>query len=341
MGIDKRILAECAKGYKFQNRTNLYSSMIFEKVVFLDRANGADGNDGESWDNSVKTINGAVDKFYSGVRDDARGRNYAIVFRGRLTGGNAFTTAEGQQTIDVPGVHVIGAGLIYGDGGGWDSCYVTNSQIPTDNSAHFTGTGETRAGLLIENDNCSVSGMKFYCSDETNGMMHVVVHDRDQNNDSGNSGRNCAVVNNTFQGDLDGTVAINGVALDGTESCTVANNRFYYCGTGIAFGGGGTRYANKNIIENNKIFSCGTGIKGCNASTVENLIQDNIIIAKGIYGWAITYGIDGANSSTDSVYTGNIVGHATEGTAYNYGTGNFWINNYISGSGGTLANPDA
>ena len=340
MASDKRILAECAKGYKLQTRTQLYSNLIYDQVVFCDRANGSDGNTGEDWDHAVKTINGAVDKFYGGVRDAARGRLYAIIFRSRLTGGNAFTATEGQQVINIPGVHLIGAGSIYGDGGGWDSCFVTNSTY-MDSEAHLSGIGAARVGLLTENDNILVTGLKFYCSDETNAMWHVAIHDYDQTESSGNSGRNVQVLNCHFQGDVDGTAQINGVGVDGGEACSVIGCRFQYTHIGIKFAGGGVRYANQCIFQDNVAIGNKYGIQGGNASATDNLIKDNYVVAKGSYGWAITYGIDGANSSTDNMYVNNYVGHATEATAFNYGTGNFWINNYHCGSGGTLGNPDA
>ena len=335
-----KILEECNRGYRLRTRVGLYSSIIYEDIRFVDRGNGSDGQDGSDWAHAKKTINEAQDEFYSGSRDLARGRNYAIVFRGRLTGGNAFTATEGQQRMDVPGTHIIGAGSIYGDGGGWDSCFVTNSQYMSSDS-HLSGCGAARVGLLMEADNCSVTGVKFYCSDETNAMWHVALHDYDQTNSSGNAGRNQQVLNCHFQGDVDGTKEIKGIAVDGGEACSVLGCRFQYTHTGIKFAGGGTRYANQNIFQNNVFIGNKYGIQGGNASATDNLISDNYVVAKGTYGWAITYGIDGANSSTDNVYANNIVGHGTEGTAFNYGTGNFWVRNYHSGSGGTLGNPDA
>ena len=336
----KTIIKECGSGLRFDTQVHKYANFIYDDIRFVDRGNGNDGNDGADWDHAKKTFNSAQDQFYSGSRDSARGRHYAIVYRSRLTGGNAFTATEGQQRIDVPGIHILGAGQLYGDGGGWDSCFVTNSTY-MDSDAHLSGCGAGRVGLLVEADNVLVDGLKFYCSDETNMMWHVAMHDYDQTNSSGNAGRNQQVKNCHFQGDVDGTAEINGIAMDGAEGCSVLGNRFQYTHIGVKFAGGGTRYCNECIIQNNVIISNKYGIQGGNASTRENLIADNYIVAKGQYGWAITYGIDGANSSTDSLYVNNIVGHATEGTAFNYGTGNFWIRNYHSGSGGTLGNPDA
>ena len=335
-----KILDECSKGYKLRTRVGLYSNFIYEDVRFVDRANGSDGNDGSDWDHPKKTINDAVDEFYSGSRDNSRGRHFAIIFRSRLTGGNAFTATEGQQKIDIPGVHLIGAGSLYGDGGGWTSCFVTNSTYMS-SDAHISGCGAGRVGLLVEGDDVLVQGIKFYCSDETNMMWHVALHDYDQTNDSSNAGRNNQVINCHFQGDVDGTAEINGVAMDGAEASSVLGCRFQYTHIGVKFAGGGARYANEDIIQNNIVISNKYGIQGGNASTRENVIADNYVVAKGQYGWAITYGIDGGNSSTDSLYVNNIVGHATEATAFNYGSGNFWINNYHCGSGGTLGNPDA
>jgi len=311
--------------------------MVYDKVVYVDRDKGADGHDGESWAKPCKTINGALDKFYGGAQGTARGRHFAIIFQSRLTGGNAFTET---QTIDVAGVHLIGAGLLYGDGGSFNSAFVTNSQLAAERAHHSGIWDSTRAGLIVDADDVLIAGLKFYCSDETNAMWHVVLHDRDVGNDSSQAGRNNMVTDCMFQGDVDGTQYINGIGVEGQETATIMNNRFMYHGTAIGLAGGGERYANKNIIENNKIFSCKYGIKLGNASTVENLIQDNTVIPKGTYGWAITYGID-ASAGSGNAFIKNTVAHNTESTAYNYGSNNLWVENYHGTGGGTKANPDA
>lgn len=327
---EMKIIKECSKGYKLATRARLYTNFIYDQIVFLDRTNGSDGNDGESWSTPVNTINGAMDKIWGGSNSTARGRHFAVIFRSRLTGG---TKSTANEVIDIQGVHLIGAGVLYGMGGGWDSCFVTDNNALTADS-DLTGLSATKVGLRVDADDVLISGLKFYApTDYTTAFYHVALNDA-------HGGRNCAVINNVFQGDVNGTRSFHGVGINGSETALVAGNQFYFHDEGVTVGGGETRYASQCVIEDNRFFGCKYGIRTTNASTVMNEILNNYFTQQSTYGWAMTRGID-LTYGTGFLCANNIVGHATEGTAFAYGTGNFWINNYHSGSGGTLGNPDA
>jgi hypothetical protein len=316
-----------------------YLAPSYEKIVFVDRANGSDAQDGSNWDQAMKTINKACDEFYGGTRDKARGRHFAIMFRGRLTYGNRWLT---QQIIDIPGVHLIGGGQLYGDAGGWDSCYVTDSTLLTANARLSGMPAITKAGLQIQADDVMVSGLKFYSCDQTVTHLALAVLDYDSTAGSDNSGRNVLITNNTFQGDWEsGTTHVSGVGMNGTECSSVVGNKFYGCEYGIILGSGGQRYVDSCIIKDNVVISPYKGIfTGGTNDVTDNMISDNYIVGKRTYGWTLTYGID-AGGSHGNLFARNIVGNATETTAFNYGSNNHWILNYHTTAGGTLANPDA
>jgi len=327
-----KIIEECGAGYLLRSRVGLYSSMIYDQVVFVDRDKGANGNDGSDWSKPVKDINAAMDKLPGGgVNSVARGRHYAIIFRSRLTSGNKFTA---KQTVDVQGVHLIGAGILLGMGGGWDACFVTDYAVLVDD-ADLSGLAALKAGLQIDADDFLVAGIKFYAPDAAGGMYHIAINDA-------HGGRNCAIINSVFQGDLNGAVSVHGVGLNGCETALVKDNLFYYEDEAISIGGGGTRYAHGCSIRDNEIDACRYGIRGKNASTVRNKLIRNIITPRdpvAAYGWAITRGID-LTQGQGFLCVEDFVGHATKGTAFAPGTNNIFHRCFYGGTGAAATEYD-
>ncbi len=320
----------CKDGKEFGDVVNQFNMPIFDDIVYCSRDYGNNNNDGSSWAQAVADINTACDKLkYATNNGNARGRNQAILFQGRLTSGNAFTAL---QVIDVPGVHLIGGGGGYGMGGGWDSVFVTPGTC-----SDGGGSYSYKAGLSIAADDVEVCGIKFYNPDPTQAQYHILVEDGLSPGD----GRNSWIHDNVFQGDVNGTASrTSGICVIGIETILIERNFFYYCEEAVRIAAGSVRYPNKVAVKGNWIFAPSTGIVLTDDYCVESLFQDNRIIPKNTYGYTFAYGIDANANSGGNLFTGNIVAHATEGTAFRYGT-NFWINNYYSGSGGTLANPDA
>jgi hypothetical protein len=293
------------------------ASSVYDNVLFVDAGNGNDGYTGADFPHALQTINGAMavlNKLYP----DPRGRHYAIIFQGRLTGGNAMPST---QIINVPGVHLIGAALQYGMGGGWDSCFVTKGSLLTSNP-DYSGLRTTYAGLEIQADDVLVAGLKFYGADTGNPFYHIAI-------DDAHGGRGCAIVNCTLQGDVNGAATINGIGFNGAETGLAKDNLYYYLKEGVTLGGGGTRYCHEVAVEHGYFQGCQRGIAAINTATENCLMELNRMIQKATYGWALTAGFDFTGSGNGHNVVNNYVGHATKANAYTPGAGtHFWSNNY-------------
>jgi len=316
-------------GVSFDFMAAKASTLYYNQIYFVDRANGSDGQTGEDWDHPKATINDCMTALETkyGSKSAARGRHFLIVFQSRLTTDNQFAA---KQTIDVSGVDLVGAGKFYGMGGGWNSCFINQYAVLAADT-DLSGLVSTKAGLQIDTDEVTVQGLKFYAPDVAGAMNHIAVNDA-------HGGRSVAILDNTFQGDLNGTYSVDGVGLNGCETGLVKGNEFYFCGNAIVLGGGGTRYASKCIVEGNRIFDPAYGIRLYNASTTENLIKDNSIRPKNTYGMTFVNGILVAAGCVGNAFEGNKVFHETKATAYSYGGANAreWILNYYGAAGGTL-----
>uniref|UniRef100_A0A6M3KKF0 Uncharacterized protein n=1 Tax=viral metagenome TaxID=1070528 RepID=A0A6M3KKF0_9ZZZZ len=319
MDVKGSILQECSKGYKLATRARLASAMVYDQVVFLDRANGSDSNSGEDWDNSVKTVNGAQDKIYGGSNDSARGRTFAIILRGRTTSGLKFTET---QTIDISGVHLLGAGTLFGGFSG-ESCFI----LPLATTSNSTGLDITVSDVAIE-------GLKFYNPDSTEAE-HSFIRVRDAIEP--------VVLDNAFigsnnNGDITSRYS-DGIDIQGCEGGLFAGNNMYYLYKAIKMGSGASRYMHKCVIEENFIQGSAYGMVDVAAEQLvtENLIKKNYILRKTQYGFTMVSGIDFAiGNNAGNLIMENYVGHATPTTAYTKGSGtNYWINNWYALSGGT------
>lgn len=301
-------------GTSFGSLVRAEAAMIYDKVVYLDRANGIDGQSGDDWRNSVQTINGAMDAIYGGVNSVARGRHFAVIYRGRTTSGLAFTT---EQVIDIEGVHLIGAGQWYGHGGGHDSCFVASDP-----------TGFTDGCcLLVSVGGCLVSGIKWYDPDDT-GASHPYIRATDP--------IGFAAVNNVFigsnnNGDVTGRHT-DALDLRGAEGFYFSGNEYYYIENPITLEAGAVRYTHKGIIENEVGFGCYRGLYFKDAYGIENLAQRCRWLPRQNYGFVLTYGFDLASGNpSGNTFIENYVGHATKGNAYAKGSGtNWWLNNYFN-----------
>jgi hypothetical protein len=299
---------------------------IYDVVMFVDRANGNDSNDGLTWATANQTINGAMADILAAVGGITNpGRHFAVIYRGRLTGGNTFTQ---QQQITIPGVHLLGAGLLYGMGGGWDACFVGDgSGFAAD--AQLTGIPKTRVGLEIRTDDVVVAGLKFYANSVATPYTHLAINDSAGGSSGG--GRNCAFLDNVFQGDVNGVGTIDGIGLNGSETSLVAGNMLYYLDNAIVLGAGLMRNNSKNIVEENRIFCPAKGILLNTLSTLENSIRKNTIIPKQSMGMAFVNGIYVNDAAQGNAFEDNRVHHTDKATSYHKGAGtNTWILNYYT-----------
>lgn len=303
----------------------------YDKVIFIDPKRGGDGADGSDWDHAVATINAACDLCYGGDSTSetyARGRGaFAFIYRAFNTGGNEYAT---QQIIDVDGVHLIGAGQLYGAGAFMDSAFMVNGNKLTPD-AELTGIPSTYAGLLVKAENVIIDGIKFVLRDGTHYPFMVAVSDQHPADDvsHGRAGIGFGMFNCELQGMSDASGTEYGIGLCGTEAPVLKGNHYRYFTQAISIGGGPIRYANNGIIQDEVISGCAYGIKGYNSGAVGTMI-DNVRVKKGTgsgstppYGFALVGGIDW----TAGVYnymTNCFVNHATVGTAYVAGTNNFW-----------------
>jgi len=324
---DTRILSECARGYKLNTRVALYANMIFDQVVFIDRGYGKDGNDGSDWDNAVQTIEGAQDLLPGGGqgldRKDqdaiARGRNYALIFQSLLTSGNSYSV---HQRLSLGGLHLIGAGLLYGAGGGHESCFVTPPATISKGCGLEVSYSDSAPKARAKA--CSIEGIRFYNPDSVEAEhYHVLVQDP----------QGIVIQNCTFQGsDADGDVTgrhTGGIIVKGCEDFVFLNNKFYYCENAINLQAGPIRYAHKGVIERNVGFGCYRGVYCPDAYALENLLEDNRWLPKQNYGYTLTRGFDLSGNPSGNTFRKNYVGHDTKANAYYKGSGtNFWDANY-------------
>lgn len=308
------------------------TAAIYDKVLYVDVKRGSDAADGESWDTPLQSINGAMDKLYGGddsstnYPQDARARSaFAVVYRGYLTGGNAYST---QQVIDVSGVHLIGAGLWEGGTGAqFESTFVVDGSKLTA-QAPLYNLPSTYAGLYACADAVVVAGIYFYHSNSTNNPFSLAFSDYETHSGSpghANSGRGCGAFNNVFQGDVNGSGSIYGLGLIGCEAFTGGNNHFRYNKIGLCYASGGNRWANSNRFRGDSFSACERAVKSLNTDVSENTIESAIVTDKAQYGFSLIAGIDFAIGAGSHAVDCR-VGHITKSTAYVPGTGNKFTN---------------
>jgi hypothetical protein len=314
-----------AAGQSFGSLVRAEACAIYDKVVYLDTERGLDGNTGDDWSSPVKTINGAIDKWFGGDNDTAKGRHLAIVLRGRTTTGLAQTS---MQTIDVEGVHLIGAGAWYGHGGGGDSCLVCGSSTAY----------ASKCAIKVTRSNCSIEGIKFYMPSEYalgSEEYHIYA-----TNPTDFAVTNCQFIGANSNGDMTGKYG-GGILIEGSEGAYLANNEFLYCYRGIKGMAGSSRYFHKSKIYGNAMFGNDIGIYFGDTYELENDVGWNSILRPSPSGTAYGYTMTGGivlNGCSGNYFHDNRVGHATKATAYTKGAGtNYWsLNYYDAGSGGTL-----
>lgn len=94
------ILKKCSEGRDFASLARASFALEVQKVVYVDIAAGSDGNTGETWETPKISINAALDTLTAGKG------GYIIC---RAAHDTAVASATTLDTIDVDGVHVIGA----------------------------------------------------------------------------------------------------------------------------------------------------------------------------------------------------------------------------------------
>lgn len=94
------ILDSCSHGKNFADLARAAFALEVETVKYVDIEKGGDGNNGDSWDEPMASIDVALDKLTAG-------KGGYIICRGAHD--TAVATAATLDTIDVDGVHVIGA----------------------------------------------------------------------------------------------------------------------------------------------------------------------------------------------------------------------------------------
>jgi hypothetical protein len=293
------------------------SAIKYRKFLYVDPANGNDANSGLSWDQALATINQAMTLI--GSNSTVRGSHFAIIYQGRLTGGNAF---PGTQTVNVQGVALLGAGWLYGMGGGWDSCFVSKGSLLTQNP-DLTGLRTEYVALNIQADDVLIAGLKFYAADIGNPFYHIAL------DDTVGGGRNCLVTQCVFQGDVNGAQNVYGVGFNGSENSVAQGNMAYYMKEAFTLGGGPTRYCHISAVQENLIADSERAISVINSSAENNWLIRNRIMQKATYGFAMVAGIDFTGSGNGMICAENYVGHGTKTTAYVKGAGtDYWYNNY-------------
>ena len=319
-------------GRSFGSMVREEAAAVYDKVLFVDAVRGSDAAEGDSWDTALQSINGAMDKLYGGddsstnYPGDARARAaFAVIYRGYLTGGNAYAT---QQIIDVSGVHLIGAGIWEGGAGSqFESTFVVDGSKLTANP-NLSGLPSTYAGLIIEADACVVDGIYFYHNNGTNSPFSLAISDYETHSGSSghaNAGRGCGVFNSVFQGDVNGALSIYGLGLSGAEACYGGGNHFRYNKIGFVFGGGPNRYANSNHFSGDVYAACERALQSYNASVAENTFERGLVTDKSTYGFSLVAGIDCTTGAGTHAVDWR-VGHVTKTTAYVVGTGNLFTN---------------
>lgn len=328
-------------GLSFSAAVLAQAGAIYDKVIFIDIKRGADGNDGSDWAHAVNSINGACDLCYGGdttTETLARGRGgFLFVYRSYQTGGDTYAT---QQTIDVNGVHLVGAGQFYGSGAMYDSSFQVNGNNLTAD-AELSGLPSAYAGLLVKADDVQVIGMKFVLRDATHNPFMVAFSDQHPADDGthGRAGHGVALINCELQGDSGGSGTHYGVGISGCEAFRLAGNHYRYLTTAIVPASGPIRYANAGIVKDEVITGCGNGIKPSNAELVDTLFDNITIQQKGQYGVTFVKGID-MTLGVQNWFRFCHVNHATKGTAYVPGTNNYFHRCFYGGTGAVATEYD-
>jgi len=283
----------------------------------VDRANGNDGNDGQSFDTAMKTIDAAIDKC-------EEYRNNAIVLQGRVTTGQQFVAL---QTIDIQGIHLLGAGALFGFGGGRDSCFV--SPQAAGDVAGAQGV-TSKGGLALTDDDIEVAGLRFYGPDVTQLQTHIITGD--------SKPRDVSIHDNIFQGDVSGAGEQSGIQLSGIECGYVGFNYFYFTEYGLVMRSASTRYNTGVLVEENIFRSNKYGIN-LKAEACLNYLRKNRVLVEGAvgYGWALTQGLLMDALANDNLIEDMYVMHATKGNAYTDNGSNNVLQNCTYGvTSGTL-----
>lgn len=312
-------------GLSFAAAVNAQVGAIYDKVIYIDPKRGGDGADGSDWQHAVASINAACDLCYGGDSTSetyARGRGaFAFIYRAFNTGGNEYAT---QQTIDVDGVHLIGAGQLYGAGAFYDSAFMVNGNKLTANT-DLTAVPTQYAGLQVRAENVIIEGIKFVLRDATHNPAMVAVADKHPADDGthGRAGVGFGMFNCELQGDSGGSGTHYGIELSGTEAPTLIGNHYRFLTEAIAPASGPIRYVNTGIIKHEIIQGCGYGYRPHNNEVVDMQIDDVRVQQKGQYGVTFVKGID-MTYGLYHYFTNCFVNHVTVGTAYVAGTSNFW-----------------
>jgi len=231
------IINKCAAGRNLDDEIRRAIGFHAGNIFFVDRNAGNDGSSGESWEEALLTVAQANSKCTTRNND-------VIVFRGRLTSGNRFSDS---QEITKDGVHLLGAGYIFGHGGGRDSVFVNPQTVATPSNASLLGN-YAKGGLILGANNIEVAGIYFYSPDATQVQCNITTDD---------SRYSCSIHDNWFQGSL-----IDGAGVDDrTTAIALAGMSQGYIGHNFAdapeqflhIQGGSARYNHTCIIEHNVI----------------------------------------------------------------------------------------
>lgn len=319
---ERGILSRCAKGKNLDDEIRRLMGYAPGAIFFVDRGNGNDGNSGESWDESLLTINQASNKCSNYCND-------VIIFRGRVTGGHKFANATVQE-IDKSDVHLYGAAWLFGIGGGQGSA-ILPGDAPTGTS-NSTSMAKVTCLNLGQND-IEVAGLKFFGGySEMNTDAWMITNDN-------NRGINHSIHDCMFAGDVDGgATSADGIGLVGAENCLIYRNLFRFSKIAIRLCGDGARYSNGCIVRDNLIFGPKYGVY-LNDSCTENFFEENTIFPKYSYGHTFVNGIyiGSTGGVTGNKFKKDTIYHATKGTAVSdAGTGTIFHDVYYGTTSGAL-----
>lgn len=325
---DRGIIGKCAKGKNLDDEIRRGVGFHAGNIFFVDRNAGNDGSSGESWDDALVTIAQANSKCTTRNND-------IIVYRGRLTGGNRFTDS---QEITKDGVHLMGAGYLFGHGGGRDSVFVNPQTVATPSNATLIEAsvpGASKGGLILGANNIEVAGIYFYSPDATQAQCNIAADD---------SRYSQSIHDNWFQGSLsDGTGVADrtmSICIQGMSQGYIGFNHFDSPETAILLRGGSARFSHTNIVEENVINRPKWGIHLLTGA-LDSLLRKNRVLPRGglSYGYALTCGLLIDALANYNVIEDMEVYNATKGTAYtDSGTANVLRRCYydITGGAGTL-----
>jgi hypothetical protein len=294
----------------------------------VNRNAGNDSNPGDCWDEPLLTIAMANEKCETRNND-------VIVFRGRLTSGNRFSDS---QEITKDGVHLLGAGYLFGHGGGRDSVFVMPQTVVTPSNATLIEAevaGSSYGGLILGANDIEVAGIYFYSPDATKQQCNIAADD---------SRYSHSIHDNWFQGTLSDGVGVAsrtmGICLQGHSQVYIGWNHFDSPEIGVLLRTGSARYNHTNIIEHLVMHRPKYGVRLLQGGN-ENYIHHIRIMPRGAlgYGYALTTGILLEASANDNIVEDCEVYNATKGTAYtNSGTANVLRRCYydITAGAGTL-----